>query len=202
MDQIQKNGITPTRPSSKQPIPPDAEEIFHGRIFDVYQWSQKMFDGTVETFEKLKRPDTVNVIPVLENGNILLSKQSQPSREPFTGTFGGMIDHGETPQEAAARELREETGYESPSYTLIHSVQPVAKIDWAIYTYVARNVKKVGSPILDAGENISIFEVSFDEFVRWAADPTFRDTEISLMVFRAMSKPAGLLELKKTIIGI
>ncbi len=202
MDQIQKSGLTPTRPASKQPIPSDAEQIFHGRIFDVYQWSQKMFDGTIETFEKLKRPDTVNVIPVLENGTILLSKQSQPSREPFTGTFGGMIDHGETPYDAAVRELREETGYESSSFTLIHSVQPVAKIDWAIYTYVARQVKKVGDPVLDAGEDISVFAVSFEEFVKWSADPMFRDTEISLMVFRAMSKPHGLEELKRIIMGI
>ena len=51
------------RPQSKQPIPANAKKVFHGVIFDVYQWEQEMFDGTKEIFEKLKRPDTVVVFP-------------------------------------------------------------------------------------------------------------------------------------------
>ncbi len=36
-------------------IPPNAKRVFKGIIFDVYQWQQKMFDGSKETFEMLKR---------------------------------------------------------------------------------------------------------------------------------------------------
>ena len=67
------------RPKSNQPIPPDAKKVFSGVLFDVYQWEQKMFDGSVATFEKLKRPDTVVVFPVLPNGRIILTEQEQPN---------------------------------------------------------------------------------------------------------------------------
>ena len=66
------------RPVSNQPIPKHAKRVFKGVIFDVYQWKQKMYDGSFKTFEKIKRPDTVIVFPVLDNGKILLTKQSQP----------------------------------------------------------------------------------------------------------------------------
>lgn len=57
--------------------------MFKGVIFDVYQWEQEMFDGTTQTFEKLKRPDTIMVIPVTEDGKIILTEQEQPGKKPF-----------------------------------------------------------------------------------------------------------------------
>lgn len=42
------------RPKSKQPIPSFAKKVFKGIMFDVYQWQQKMFEGKLETFEKMK----------------------------------------------------------------------------------------------------------------------------------------------------
>ena len=66
------------RPVSSQPIPKHAQTVFAGKIFTVYQWEQRMFDGSTEIFEKIGRTDTVNVIPVLEDGKILLTRQEQP----------------------------------------------------------------------------------------------------------------------------
>lgn len=42
------------RPVSRQPIPDHAKCVFKGVIFDVYQWEQKLYNGTTTTFEKLK----------------------------------------------------------------------------------------------------------------------------------------------------
>ena len=69
-----------------------------------------MFNGTFQTFEMLKRPGTAMVIPVLENGKIVLTKQTQPNRHAFFGFAGGRVDKDETPLQAAIRELKEETG--------------------------------------------------------------------------------------------
>ena len=76
------------KPKSKQPLPDNAKKVFEGVIFDVYQWEQKMFDGSLETFEKLKRPDTVIVFPIMADGKVLLTKQEQPGKEPFIGATG------------------------------------------------------------------------------------------------------------------
>ena len=52
------------------------------------QWEQELFDGTMTTFEKLTRPDTVVVFPTLPDGKILLTEQEQPGKEPFVGAAG------------------------------------------------------------------------------------------------------------------
>jgi len=44
-----------------------AQRVFKGIIFDVYQWKQKMFDGSQGIFEMLKRPDTALYKNRMEN---------------------------------------------------------------------------------------------------------------------------------------
>ncbi|MFO0971471.1 MAG: hypothetical protein U0520_03950, partial [Candidatus Saccharimonadales bacterium] len=58
-------------------IPQDAKKVFDGVIFDVFQWQQQMFDGTTETFEMLRRPDTVQVI-CIDEGKVLVLEEEQP----------------------------------------------------------------------------------------------------------------------------
>src|SRR3989344_1513944 len=95
------------RPESKQPMPDDAKKVFNGKIFDVYQWEQELYDGTKVTFEKLKRPDTVVVFPVLDDGRIILTEQEQPNKKNFIGATGGRVDEGQDGFMAAKRELLE-----------------------------------------------------------------------------------------------
>src|SRR3990167_5801555 len=126
------------RPKSKQPIPENAKRVFKGVVFDVYQWEQKMFDCSKATFEKLKRPDTVVVFPVLPDGKIILTEQEQPGKAPFIGATGGRIDEGEEVLDAARRELLEESGYTDRGFFFLGAPQPVGKIDWAVFTFVAK----------------------------------------------------------------
>ena len=60
-------------------IPSQAKRVFKGLIFDVYHWKQKMFDGSEEIFEGLKRPSTIQIIPIF-NKKLLLSFEEQPTR--------------------------------------------------------------------------------------------------------------------------
>jgi len=53
----------------------ESKLVFKGVVFDVYQWEQKMFDGSYEIFEKLKRKDTAMVIPIKKDGKIIITKQ-------------------------------------------------------------------------------------------------------------------------------
>lgn len=46
-------------------IPSHAVKVFSGVIFDVYQWQQELFNGETATFEALRRPSTVVIIPVV-----------------------------------------------------------------------------------------------------------------------------------------
>src|SRR3989344_31568 len=116
------------RPLSKQPIPDHATCVFRGKLFDVYQWEQKMFEGSTATYKKIKRPDTVVVFSVLKDGRIILTEQEQPGKDPFVGATGGRVDEGEDVLQAAKRELLEESGYEADRYELRAAQHPVGKM--------------------------------------------------------------------------
>ncbi len=187
------------RPKSKQPIPPHAKKVFKGVIFDVYQWQQEMFDGSVETFEKLKRPDTVCVFGVLPDGNILLTEQEQPGKNPFIGATGGRVDEGEDILAAAKRELLEESGYEAGEFILWDSQHPISKIDWAVYTFIAKGLKKVADLNLDAGEKIKLRPTSLDEVIDIAtkSHQDFYEKEVIVKFFEAKLDPKKMAELRE-----
>lgn len=166
-------------------MPAHATCVFKGIIFDTYQWQQKMFDGTFQTFEKLKRADTVIVYPVLDDGCILLTEQEQPGKQPFIGSAGGRVDEGEEILEAVKRELLEETGYTAKEFTLWKTEQPTSKIDWVIYTFIAKGLTKVSDQSLDPGEKIKLKPVTFDEFLSLAQDDRFAEKELVIDSMRA-----------------
>ena len=185
------------RPKSKQPIPDNAKKVFGGVLFDVYQWEQELFDGTKTLFEKLKRPDTVVVFPVLDDGKIILTEQEQPGKEPFIGATGGRIDNGEDILEAAKRELLEESGYKASEFILWDAQHPTSKIDWVVYTFIAKGLKKVAAMNLDAGEKINLKLVNFDEFIEIAINKNFVEKEIIPKLYEAKLHPEKREELKK-----
>ncbi len=187
------------RPESKQPIPTDAKRVFKGVIFDVYQWEQEMFDGTKTTFEKLKRPDTVVVFGILPDGKIILTEQEQPGKIPFIGATGGRVDEGEDILAAAKRELLEESGYEAEEFTLWDAQHPVSKVDWVVYTFIAKGLKKVAEPDLDAGEKIKLKFLTLGELIKIATDKNtyFAEQEIIVKFLEAKYDTTKLAELKE-----
>jgi hypothetical protein len=82
----------------KKSIPDDAKQVFTGKLFNVYQWEQEMFDDSTAIFEALERDDSALIIPVQGN-KIYYAKEEQPARAPFTSVFGGKVDKGEKPGE-------------------------------------------------------------------------------------------------------
>lgn len=147
-------------------IPPEAERVFQGVIFDVYQWQQELFDGSMATFERIKRADTVLAICIVDD-KILIIEDEQPNRGKTVKFPGGRVDPGDGSIVAAAkREIREETGYEFAQWKLANVVQPENKIEWFVSIYIANNVTQQQLTRGDAGEKIQSALYSFSEVER------------------------------------
>ncbi len=144
-------------------IPESAERVFEGQIFDVHQWPQKMFDGSTETFEMLRRPDTMIVIGVVDD-KILVVEDEQPHQGAKLGFPAGRAElSDESTLESAKREALEETGYEFSDWRLVEVIQRHKKIEWFTYYYLATGGEKTSEQKLDAGEKISVKLVGLNE---------------------------------------
>lgn len=181
-------------------IPDDAKKVFQGEIFNVYQWEQEMYDGTTHTFERVTRPDTVLVIPVTEEGKIIICEQEQPHREkPYLSLISGRAEKNEPPEEAAKRELLEETGFEAKELLLWDKHHISDKIDWTIYTYIAKDCKKVTEQNLDPGEKIRCDFLSFEEFIDLLAQQKVSEIHLTVKALEAKLDANKMKEFKSLL---
>lgn len=189
-----------TRPKSKQPIPSQAKKVFQGEIFDVYQWPQKMYDGSIATFERLKRPDTAIIIPITAEGKILIIKEGQPGQRATTlGTVGGRIDEKEKPLQGAKRELLEETGYKAKEWILFDATQPITKVEWTVYCFIAKGCTKITEQNLDNGEKIKVLKVNLNTFIDIILKKDSRDTQLKIKLLEAKLDPKKMRAFKKLL---
>ncbi len=109
--------------------------IQKGAILDYYQDDIRTPDGNVGKWDFIDHPGAAAALPVLDDGRLLMVRQYRPAinRETLEIPAGGLNARGEQPRRAAARELKEETGYRAKSLKLLLS----------IYTTVAYSNEKI-----------------------------------------------------------
>jgi ADP-ribose pyrophosphatase YjhB (NUDIX family) len=155
-------------------IPQNAKKVFSGIIFDIYQWQQKLYDGSDATFEMAKRPDTVNVLAIRDD-NVVIVRDEQPGRGSIVSLPAGRHDNeNETELEAAKRELIEETGFSFHTWKLVQCVEPIKstnKIEWLSYLFVALDFDGETKQNLDAGEKIKVDYLNYEEFLNVCSEP-------------------------------
>ncbi len=179
-------------------LPTNAKRVFKGVIFDVYHWQQKMFDGSLQTFEMLKRSNSILVLPIVGD-KILISREEQPGKDRFLCLLGGRQEEGEEPLDAAKRELLEESGLVSQSWELWKTYEPNSKIDSCIHVFIAKDCEKKAEPHLDSGEKIELVPLNFGALLALANDEDFKDMEVRIDLFRMILDPALAKEFRKKL---
>lgn len=115
-------------------------------------------------FYTIETNDWVNIIAVTENQEIVMIKQYRHGSQEVTLEIpGGLVDD-EHHQEAALRELLEETGYAGENVQYLGAVNPNPAIfNNLCHTYLVDKVRKVSSKNLDPNEDIDVIHIPVSE---------------------------------------
>ncbi len=147
--------------SPKHWIPRETELLQDMGIFRVSRVAAvSPRTGAVHPFARIDCPDWVNIVPVTAEGDIVMVRQYQHGlREVTLEVPGGMVDPGETPAEAAVRELFEETGYRAGEVLRLGSANPNPAIFGnRLHVFLGRDAVRVGEA-RNSGTEETVVEV-------------------------------------------
>lgn len=122
--------------------------------------------GSEIGFFLIDTPDWVTVLPLTDDGHVVMVRQYRHGSERVSLEIpGGLIDPHETdPAAAAARELREETGFAAERLELLGAMSPnPSMMTNRCHAYLATGCRRVGDLAMDPGEDIEVVLVPLAE---------------------------------------
>lgn len=141
--------------------------------------------GREHDFYILESANWVNIIPLTSDGKVVMVRQYRHGiREVTLEVPGGLVGPGDTPVEAARRELLEETGYEAGDIRLIGVAHPQpAVLNNQHFAFLATNVHPTTTPHLDEGEDIEVVLVPLSEVQRKIAEGEITNAMVILAFY-------------------
>jgi len=154
------------------------EEVFSGRLLHVHRDVVRLPDGHETVREYVRHPGAVMVVPLFEDGRVLLERQFRyPHRRDFIELPAGKLEPGEPHLETARRELLEETGYVAAEWRRLGTLHPsIGYTDEAIELFLARGLKHRGAA-LDEGEFLEVLTMPLAEALAMVRDGGITDAK-------------------------
>jgi ADP-ribose pyrophosphatase len=170
----------------------ESATMYAGNFLTVKRDVIELPDGKPATREYVQHPGAVMVIPLFDDGRVLMEHQYRyPLARVMTEFPAGKLDPNEHTLECAKRELREETGYTAREYFFLARIHPVISYSTEfIDIYLARGLT-AGDAKLDEGEFLETFTATPADLVEWVR--TGRISDVKTII--------GTLWLEKVLSG-
>ena len=162
----------------------DGAVAYDGDFLKVQRDSVRLPDGKITSREYIKHPGAVVVLPLFDDGTVLLERQYRyPLAQVFIEFPAGKIDLNEDPLDCAKRELREETGYCASDWKFVCTIHnAIAYSDEHLDIYLARGLT-AGESKLDEGEFLETFHTPVEDLLGWVRNGKVTDVKTVIGAF-------------------
>jgi ADP-ribose pyrophosphatase len=156
----------------------DSTELLKGHFLHAFRDTVALPDGSPATREYVIHPGAVMIIPLLDNGEVVLERQFRyPVQQVMIEFPAGKIDPGEDVLACAQRELHEETGYTAREWARAGVLHPVISYSTEfIEVWFARGLT-AGASQLDEGEFLEVFSATPEQLLRWCFEGRVTDSK-------------------------
>ncbi|WP_338414524.1 NUDIX hydrolase [uncultured Sphaerotilus sp.] len=169
-----------------------SREVYRGRFLQVRQDDVSLPDGSTSFREYIVHPGAVMVVPVLDDGRLVMERQYRyPMHRAYLEFPAGKLDAGEPGIVCGVRELFEETGYRATEWAYAGELHnAIAYSSERIEVWFARGLV-AGERQLDAGEFLDVFAASEAELSGWIADGSVTDAKTMVALLWLQQWRAG-----------
>ena len=152
--------------------------VLEGARFNVHEMQLTGSDGNQYVREVIRHPGAVVLLPLLDDGKVVLIKNRRPTvDETLLELPAGTREPGEPPEQTAARELVEETGYHAGQLSVVHEFYSAPGIcDELMHLYRATDLV-AGDPQREATESIVNRIATREQIIEWIATGRIRDAK-------------------------
>jgi len=155
-----------------------SKHVFTGKVLTLNIDTVTLPNGFTVDLEIVRHPGAAAVVPLKDNGTVVLIKQFRHAAGGFIYEIpAGKLHPGEDPMHCAARELEEEIGYVAGRLELLTSILTAPGFtDEVIHIYKATGMT-AGRQQLDRDEVLEVLEISLEEAIKMIKAGTIRDAK-------------------------